>query len=482
VKLDKRQTTRTATRQRMAAKLIAASAILQMSSTELQRKVEEELTVNPALEMADDALCPRCQTPLEGGRCRTCGPRDPAVSVDSAPAEPTYDFPWEPRRHPADDEMGDLYSRIEAPTTLRDHLRVQARTALRREDHRIADYLIANITDEGYLDCHVEDAALHAGVPLWRAERVLKAIQRLDPPGAGGRSLAECLLIQLEQVEEEGFSQPHVRRIIAEHWNDLIHHGYLKIARSLRISPEQVQEALDFMRHRLNPYPGRQFRDYRRALPSAPEKMGRPDVIIHRRLDQYLVEVPDPTEYGLRVSQSYRELCRQVFEDRARYLRADWEQAQHYVERAQWFIHSIRKRRQTIREITERVVEIQRAFLDTGADERLVPLTRARVAALVGKHESTVSRATSGKLVLLPSGRMIKFQQFFAPAQAIKSVIEDLVGRESPEAPLTDDQICRALRMRGHHIARRTVAKYRLALRIPSSEQRRKMPVGQRTA
>jgi len=473
---------RTATRQKMAAKLIAASAVLQMSSAELQRKVEEELTANPALEMADDALCPHCQTPLEAGRCRNCGPRDLAVTVDSAPAEPSYDLPWEPSRRAPDDEGGDLYSRIEAPTTLQDHLRVQARMALRRDDHAIADYLISNITDEGHLDCHVEDAALHAGVPAWRAERVLKTIQRLDPTGVGGRDLAECLLIQLEQVEEEGISQPHVRRIITDHWKDLIHHGYLKIARSLRIPPEQVQEALDFMRHHLNPYPGRQFQEYRRALPSAPEKMGRPDVVIHRRLDQYLVEVPDPTEYGLRVSGSYRELCQEAFRDRARYLRADWEQAQHYVERAQWFIHSIRKRRETIREITQRVVEIQHAFLDTGADESLAPLTRARVAALVGKHESTVSRATSGKLVLLPSGRMIKFQKFFAPAQAIKSVIEDLVGRESPDAPLTDDQICRALGMRGHHIARRTVAKYRLALRIPSSEQRRKMRVGRSAA
>jgi RNA polymerase sigma-54 factor len=179
------------------------------------------------------------------------------------------------------------------------------------------------------------------------------------------------------------------------------------------------------------------------------------------------------------VSQSYRELCHEAFKDRARYLRTEWEQAQHYVERAQWFIHSIRKRRQTMREITESVVEVQRAFLDTSAEEQLKPLTRARIASLVGKHESTVSRAISGKLVLLPSGRMMKFEKFFAPAQAIKSVIEDLVGRESPDSPLTDDQICRALHVRGYHIARRTVAKYRLALRIPSSEQRRRMAAHQ---
>lgn len=479
MRLDGRQTMRTATRQRMAAKLIAASAVLQMSSAELQRKVEEELTVNPALEMAEDALCRQCQAPLEGGRCPNCGPRHSESDVDSAP-EPSYELPWTARRHSDDTEVSDLYSRIEAPTTLRDHLRAQARAALRKEDYPIADYLIANITDEGYLDCQVEDAALHAEVPVWRAERVLKTIQCLDPGGVGGRNLGECLLIQLDQLEEDGTSHPHVRRIISEHWQDLIHHGYLKIARSLRIAPEQVQDALDFMRHHLNPYPGRQFRGGWRALPSDPETMGRPDVIVRRRLDRYLVEVPDPTEYGLRVSNSYRELCREAFKDRARYLRADWEQAQHYVERADWFIHSIRKRRETIREITERVVEIQRAFLDTGAEEQLRPLTRARIAGLVDKHESTVSRAISGKLVLLPSGRLMKFEKFFAPAQAIKSVIEDLVARESPEAPLTDDQICRALRVRGHHIARRTVAKYRLALRIPSSEQRRKMAARQR--
>jgi len=129
-------------------------------------------------------------------------------------------------------------------------------------------------------------------------------------------------------------------------------------------------------------------------------------------------------------------------------------------------------REQTLREIAEQVVVVQRPFLDTESDQKMKRLTRTEVAQRIGKHISTVSRAISSKFVLLPSSNLIPFERFFSPAVAPKTVVAELLSKEDPDRPLTDEQICRILRVRGFQIARRTVAKYRLALRLPSSVQR----------
>jgi RNA polymerase sigma-54 factor len=174
------------------------------------------------------------------------------------------------------------------------------------------------------------------------------------------------------------------------------------------------------------------------------------------------------------VSESYRRLHRMLMRQGRSDSRNGWKQAVDQLRRADWFIQSIRMRRRTLQQVAEAVVEIHRPFLDTGLQEKLRPLTRAKVALLLGKHESTISRATANKYVFLPSpsSRVVGFDIFFKPSLSPKSIIEDIIRRESAGSPLTDMQICQLLSTRGFNIARRTVAKYRLALRIPSSEQR----------
>ncbi|MDH4209278.1 MAG: hypothetical protein OEV76_10420, partial [Anaerolineae bacterium] len=196
----------------------------------------------------------------------------------------------------------------------------------------------------------------------------------------------------------------------------------------------------------------------------------RPDVLIRRDLGDYAVEVIRPFDFDVKVSEAYRRLSLTA-------RNGDGDSPEHRLaldqcRRATWLLHSLAMREQTLREIAEQVVVVQRPFLDTESDQKMKRLTRTEVAQRIGKHVSTVSRAISGKFVLLPSGNLVAFGKFFAAAVAPKTVVAELLSNEDPDRPLTDEQICRILRVRGFQIARRTVAKYRLALRLPSSVQR----------
>ena len=456
------QAARQAVRQRMGAKLIAAGAILEMSGSELQQRIHEELSANPALELSDEQLCPVCNSPLRGGRCRSCTYVQHALEALAGEVRAPYSA------EPDDDP----FARMEVPVSLQDHLRLQARLALPRGDYPLAAYLIANVDDRGLLTSDLSELAAEVQLSLEELQRVQTMLQTLDPTGVCSSTPQQAVLAQLHLLTQEQPVHPLAQTIISQHWHSLANHAYCKIARALHTTVEQVEEALAFIRANLNPYPGSQFRVSWEHDPANPQALARPDVIIHRNLDEYMVEVMESQEYVLRVSETYRELQRTA--RMQSWPAQEWREALDCLHQAEWFIHSIRMRRRTLKEVTECIIELQRPCLDTGLEERLRPLTRVQVAAELGKHESTVSRAITGKLVLLPapSNRIVPLDHFFIPALGIKSQIEHLIQRESPERPLTDQQICQILATRGHRVARRTVAKYRLALRIPSSEQR----------
>ncbi|UCH33729.1 MAG: RNA polymerase factor sigma-54 [Armatimonadota bacterium] len=467
---------RQVTRQKMGAKLIAAGRILEMSSMELLDRIDQELAANPALELSEDSVCPVCRCSLRGGVCLNCGlgrtDRPTAEAMVRYLSEPPL-----PRQRPeaAEEEPEDPYLRAESPVTLQEHLRMQVRAAMPAEDYGVADYLVANINDRGLLDCDAAEAARDVDVPLERVNSVLATIQGFEPAGVGARTPQEALLIQLRQLQEEdGKNDGCAERLIREHWHELAAHAYSKLARSLKVGLGDIEAAVEFIRSNLDPYPGRQFRVFWQHQLKNPEALQRADVIISRKVDEYVVEIVESSDFVLRISESFRELQRYVARRRRGWMSSDWKSAVDNLKRADWFIQSIKMRRRTLQAITEALVEKQRAFLDTGQEEKLQPLTQAKLASIVNKHESTVSRAVSDKFVLLPppANRIVGFDYFFTPSLSVKSVISQLVQRESPYRPLTDRQICQILATRGFKVARRTVAKYRLALNIPSSEQR----------
>ena len=470
----------TKTRQKMGAKLIAAGAVLQMSADELRGHIEQELSTNPALEIAEEAFCPVCRSVLWGGTCRNCGlerglgPGEPGLSRtalrlagDDAPLRSLAP-------PPSVDDDYDPFARVETPYDLQEHLRLQARLALDKAQQVIADYLVANIDDRGLLDCDVLEVAGTVGVSPAQVEQVIRVIQTFEPAGVGSRTPRESLLIQLGQLNEDDKGDPLAYEMVRDHWQDLASHAYSKIARAVDRPLEEVEGSAEFIRSSLDPYPGRQFRAFWDSKPRNPQAIQQPDVIIGRDGEEYTVEVVDRVDAALRVSEAYRHLHRRLLRENRGWGATQSQNAIDLLKRAEWFIQSIRMRHRTLRQVTEAIVEVQRPFLDTGLEEKLRSLTRARLAQSLGKHESTISRAIANKYVLLPepSSRIVGYERFLTPSLSVKSVIADLIRRESPNRPLTDAQLCQVLGQRGCQIARRTVAKYRLALQIPSSDQR----------
>jgi RNA polymerase sigma-54 factor len=304
---------------------------------------------------------------------------------------------------------------------------------------------------------------------------VLHLIQQLDPIGVGARNLQECLLIQLDYLAEQGKGHALARELVEKCWAEVGRNKYADAARLLGVRSRAVQEAMDFVREHLNPYPGREFR-----LPwqsTAPDQVPtvRPDVIVRETGNPdrpYEVEVVSSPSLSLRVNRLYQSLWRQMQQTRW-HSQQERQHVREYVARARQFIDNINQRRETLKCITECIVQEQYAFLDRGV-LHLKPLTRVQIAERMGVHESTVGRAIVDKYVMLPSEEIVPFDLFFDTALPARRIIHHLVQHEDPYKPLSDDELVELLAERGFHLARRTVAKYRAELKILPYFQRKR--------
>jgi RNA polymerase sigma-54 factor len=295
----------------------------------------------------------------------------------------------------------------------------------------------------------------------------------MEPIGVGARDVRECLLIQLAYVEAQGIYQPYAREIISRYLPQLSEHKYGQIASQLGITSEMVHQVSEFIKRNLNPYPARGYLGTHLGAGGDVEHVGHvmPDVIITRRPIfggyQYDVEVVESKRFYLHVSSSYSQLYGEVSGRHSILTEDERRHIQQYVSRAKLFIANINQRRQTLSKITRCLVDMQKDYLDKGI-RALRPLTRAKVATELGMHESTVSRATAAKFVMLPNREVIPFSNFFVANLSVKDVIKDLIVHEL--TPLTDQELADMLSDRGIQVARRTVAKYREQLGIlPSS-------------
>jgi len=448
--------------------MVTAGLLLRMPSDELQLRVEEESAVNPALEIVRESPCPACGSELSNGHCWHChtSAEELRLRLDE------YSYPLGRLRFPApiDDDQYDPMENTALPLSLQEYLLQQARLLFDGRELPIAEHLISELNEDGLLETDCPEAAGLLGVPVAAAESVLSRLQTLDPPGVFARSVQECVLIQIRELAGQSPVPPLVEPVISRHWQDLANHAYAKIERALDARPGEVEAAVDFIHRNLHPYPGRLYHSpYPGPASPAPAPV-RPDVIIQRDFADYLIEVVRPFDFELRVSVAYQRLAAEAHNGKSG--SPEYRLALEHCRRANWLVQCLALREQTLREIAEYVAAYQRSYLDTGSEQKMRPLTRTQVAGRIGKHPSTVSRAVAGKFVALPDGDLLPFERFFAPAVAPKTIIAELLSNEDPGAPLTDEQICRILRMRGFRMARRTVAKYRLALRLPSSNQR----------
>jgi len=467
---------------KVTPKQIAANYILQLSSLELQDAINQELEENPALDLDEVQVCPLCGNPLTGRICLTCfgtGKLSGAQQYqDTEPLEGTSLM-----QRDDDDEEFDPIVRAEAEQTLAEYLSWNVRVQVPQRLHHVAEYLIGNLNDNGYLESTVEDAAAATKVSVAEVEEVLRAIQSIEPWGLGARDTRECLIIQMDHLAESGEAvPPHARAIVSDHFRALGEHKFGDIAQALRITREDVQAAWDYIKDNLNPFPAHAFT----AGPDGTSIGGRqvalrPDVIILKNEQgDFDVEVIESRRFSLRVNPVYRQLVGQLQAARAAGNDApqmDDKERQHireYVTRAKFFIDNINQRRQTMARITEVIVECQRDFLEKGV-QSLRSLTRAEVGERIGMHESTVSRATAGKFVLLPTGQVIPFSMFFTASLGTKDVIKNIIEVEDRTHPYSDQEVVEKLRGdNGIILARRTVAKYREELKILPARLRRR--------
>ncbi|HET7701705.1 MAG TPA: RNA polymerase factor sigma-54 [Candidatus Limnocylindria bacterium] len=460
---------------KVTPKQIAANAILQLSSMELQAVISQELSENPALDLEESQVCPLCGEPLQGRICLSCfGLANKPPRGDEPDAEPLEGSSLTQRDE--DDEDFDPIVRAEAEQTIAEYLSWNVRVMLPSRLHPTAEYLIGNINDNGRLEgITLEDAAKTMKVPLAEVERVHKVILSIEPWGIGARDTRECLLVQMEHLEEIGEPvPPHAKQIVAEQFRALGEHKFGDIAQALRITREDVAAAWDYIKESLNPYPAHGFAAGPDGTSVGGREVGlRPDVIIFKDENgQFKVEVIESRRFSLRVNPVYRQLIAQVQAARREGASAvpmseqDRQHIRDYVTRAKFFIDNINQRRQTIQRISEVIVECQHEFLENGI-QSLRPLTRAEVGERIGMHESTVSRATAGKFVLIPNGQVVPFAVFFTASLGVKDVIKQIIENEDRTRPYSDQEIVEKLRSdNGIILARRTVAKYREELSI----------------
>src|SRR5262249_43976936 len=465
----------------ISAKLIASIKVLQYSSEELEQAIAQEFIENPALELDEAVQCMRCGATLTAGLCPNCE-RNGDQAADGREDMASWDDYQELRGStaaaPDDDTYNPLYF-VRSGGTLQEFLMRQLGASLSADDYPIIEYLIGSLDSHGYVTVAVEEAAETLRVPVERVEVALAALQALDPPGIGARDLRECLLIQLRVFEERDEAPPLARVLIRDHLRVLGEHRFADIAREMGVSSTEIKRVWHFIRANLNPYPAHAFESGDvpgLALGTGSERsvIVRPDVVIRRTEQGFEAEVVERRRFRFGMNSVYRSLYLQARMQRSGYDSLDESDKQHirqYVTRARFFIACMRQRWETLSTIANALIDHQFEFLDRGV-RYLRPLTRGELADYVGLHESTVSRATANKYVLLPEGRTIPFDDFFDGSLAPKDILLGLIGGENAPKPLSAEDLAALLNERGVPLARRTVAKYREALGILPSRLR----------
>jgi RNA polymerase sigma-54 factor len=457
---------------KVSPRLVAANYILELSSQELQQQIATELNENPALELVEIPTCRVCGTELQGSICPRCIQRQKGSSASSTYTSDGRGYGYEDgndaRNRAPDDEDFDPLTRVASEQTLAEKLLMDMGAALPEEDMPIAEYLVGSLDEKGYLAIKIEDVAYEMDVPVDKVRAVLRVLQAQEPVGIGARRLSECLLIQIDHLEERGLSQPHAREIVSQFLTELGEHKFGRIAHELKISQQEVADVWEFVKTKLNPHPAHGFSPTNASDRDTRAMYIIPDVVISTASDgDFEVEVVESRRFVLRVNPMYTRLSADLHRSSAAMNPEERRHVQQYVGRAKLFIANINQRRQTLFNITRCLVDQQRDFLEKGV-RHLRPLSRAAVAQQLGVHESTVSRATASKFVMLPNGEVIPYAHFFTPSLSVKDIMKEVIEKEGK--PLTDSEIVERLKDRGIHIARRTVAKYRMQLAIlPSS-------------
>jgi RNA polymerase sigma-54 factor len=455
---------------------IVAVRLLQMPSQELMGAIAYERDINPAIELMERESCAYCGAGVDSGAhaCPLCGMS--LLGLESRHRD-HEDYALDrsigtaAMGTPIEDDGSDPMVRVAGTVERGDGLLQMLNLMIAEDESEIAEYLVGNLDHHGYLvDSITEDAAKELSCRPERIEHVLHLLQRLDPPGIGARGAQECLLIQLQRLAQAGKPRKLAELLVKNHLPALAFRRFREVAHAVGRTPKVVEAEWRFIREHLHPYPTHGFDPDCEDLVEVAASV-RPDVVIHRRGTGFEAEVVEQQRYDLHIHKGYQWARQHMHE-----LGGSRDEQQHirtYVDRAQSFISALKQRWDTMQRVSDALIDMQRDFLAYGP-RALKPLTRADVAKIVKLHESTVSRATDGKFVLLPTGQVIPFDNFFDSSLPVKQALRQWVATENPKRPLSDEQLARLLCQSGFEIARRTVAKYREEEGILPSRLRRR--------
>jgi RNA polymerase sigma-54 factor len=394
-------------------------------------------------------------------------PEDPFQDVDFGSFFDDYLDPGYRTSESESVELPSFENFLSSPTTLVDHLRWQLTMDQSNPGLEEAiDSILGNLDENGYLTASLEEIAASGGGQLADLEKALPLVQECDPSGIAARDLRECLLIQLRGLNKEGTT---AWKIVSDHLKLLQNRQYREIAKAIGEAVEKVEAALEIIR-RLDPFPGQRYSN-------AQARLIEPDVFIVKSGDEYVATVNEDDLPQLRLNPSYRRLL-----DRGNSTKEVRDYVKERYTSAMHLLKNIEQRKQTILRVCNAVIGRQRDFLDYGVDY-LKPMMIKEVAEEIGVHPSTVSRAVASKYAHTPQG-VYELRYFFSeavsgpsgadlPLLILKRKVKKMIEQEDKNDPLTDDQITQILQSQGIMVNRRTVAKYRADMKIPSTHQRR---------
>ncbi len=475
----------------MTPQLQQAIRLLQLSSVELQAEIQDALESNMMLEL-DEAETERnnveASTTQEQAKEET----------DSSTVETTMTQETIPDDLPVDSAWDDVYDGVGSYSkgsidnsnydgfenqdskekTLSEHLLWQLNlTPTSDTDKVIAMTIIDMLDDDGYLSGSLEDvltAVKDANddeeLGIEEVEAVLHMIQSMDPVGVASRDIKECLTLQLRQCDPDSYRLDEAKLLVENYLDLLASHDYNQLMRKMKLDQEALAEVVGLIQS-MNPRPGNQVSDSRTEYVT-------PDVYVKKDSGVWKVNLNAESMPSLRINSSYANMIKRADNS------ADNTSLKSHLQEARWFIKSLQSRSETLLKVATCIVERQRAFLEYG-EEAMKPLVLHDVAEALGMHESTISRVTTRKYMHTPRG-IFELKYFFSShvstnyggacsSTAIRALIKKLIGAETPNKPLSDSKIAALLEDQGINVARRTVAKYREAMSIPPSNERKRL-------
>ena len=490
----------------MTPQLQQAIRLLQLSTLDLQQEIQQALENNPMLEVEEDfeqgpqqsiedkmAETPQDQQPTaEQEEINNTNTEE--VSADSdwnndIPEDLSIDTGWDDiYQHtptsavgPSDDDGFDFESRNSVTETLQDHLNWQLNlTPMSDTDKIIAENVIDGIDNDGYLQTTADDICISVNQELKlegedaiendEVEAVLHLIQRFDPVGSGARNLQECLQVQLNQMPPDTPYLPEAKIVVLRYLDLLGNKDFASIMRKARLKEDTLRAIIELIQS-LHPRPGEQIDQ------QTPEYVV-PDVVVQKINGRWRVDLNPEITPKIRINPSYASLIRRADSS------ADNTFLKDNMQEAKWFLKSLQSRNETLLKVSTKIMEHQRGFLDYG-DEAMKPLVLHDIAEAVEMHESTISRVTTQKYIHTPRG-IFELKYFFSShvsttsggecsSTAIRAIIKKLVAAENAKKPLSDNKIAALLGDQGIKVARRTIAKYREAMNIPPSNERKRL-------